>query len=445
MAWSPALRTSVRMEKSSRFDRLKVLPAAITPVRTIAVLCAWLHARASSVAAFEKALGAYLDSVHVLTFRSLMRTCYACFVALSRRRPGKFVVLPRYSCPSFLHGVLAAGLEPKYCDIDPATLSIDIASLRKLDLSEVVAVVCTNLFGFTSRTDEIVELCRPQGVFVVEGADYGLGSVYKGRKLGTLADAAILNFQEGKAIPVGGGAVVSRSVPLAELLGLGSARLPRQSRLVTLLGYSVFSRPHFYKLFLDTVRMLRVERKRFSMEDSLRHSRGEREFQFDRDTALQSTSPLQAEVGLGVLRDLPGHMATRLRNAQLLHELLAGIADIELIRPEPGLESIHYIRFPVLVTAGLRAALMAHLLAQGLEASPMYVEHGMHIDRALFPGSCRVAEELLTLPCHPYATESDIRRMASVIRTFMRERNATALDAPGGQAPVIAGRAAELH
>lgn len=400
----------------------RLLPAAITPVSLTDVLLAAVeHARGYGLQAFEKRLAEYFSARASYTFGSLMRTNYACLTALSQGSMRKKVVLPRYSCPSFVHAVIAAELEVQYCDIDPGTLALDVSQLRAMDLSNTLAIICTNLFGLTNPIDQVVELGRKRGVFVIEGVDYGIGTIYRSKRIGTFGDVAILNFQEGKVVPVGGGALVTNNDKIiARFLGTRNAQ---RANFMTMLGFSVCTRPALYAIFMKLVGALGMNKKAFSMEDTIRNTNKETDFFFNAGDCEKALSNFQGALGCQLLSRLDSDMAKRKEIASALIARLRDIPGIELIEEIPGVQAVHYVRLPVLVGMGKRGLLLGKLFDAGIEASPMYIEHGMVVEKARYPGSYRVAHELLTLPCHPFVDSADVEKIIAVVKAVMSERN----------------------
>ncbi|MBK8870044.1 MAG: DegT/DnrJ/EryC1/StrS family aminotransferase [Elusimicrobia bacterium] len=365
------------------------------------------------ISEFEAALADYFSAPRALTFGSLMRTNYALLTALKQRDQRRLVVLPRYCCPSFIHAVGAAGLQLKFCDVVPETLSYDLNKLEQMNFKDVLVLISPNLFGLSNPIDRLLDLCRKNGVFLAEGVDYGIGSEYRGRRIGTFADVAILNFQEGKALPIGGGALIDHQGKVAEYFNQNRSR--QKPNVCTMVGYSVFSRPAFYSFVIFVTKILGVNRKNLSMEDTIRNTNTESDFDFDPNGYERSLSHFQGALGLLILSRLSRDMAIRRQNAELLEKALAGIKGVRLIRREVGLDHVHYIRYPIRVDRHVRPRLLARLLAEGIEASPMYVEHGMNIDASIFPGAESVSAELLTLPCHPFVRPGDVDRIQKVI------------------------------
>lgn len=119
------------------------------------------------------------------------------------------------------------GATPVFVDIDIDTYNIDvklleqaiekIASEGKLNPKAVIPV---DLFGLPADYDGIMHVARRYGLKVLEDAAQSFGSVYKGKKAGSLGDAGATSFFPAK--PLGcygdGGAIFTDEDELAEKL-----------------------------------------------------------------------------------------------------------------------------------------------------------------------------------------------------------------------------------
>ena len=403
---------------------MRFLPAAITPLRTRDLIAGLVAGRCSAaLTRFESELASFFGRRGAWTFNSLMRTVWAAMLLVRARSRGNKIVLSRYSCPSFAHGILAAEFEILYVDADPRTLAFDMEALRRIDWSDVAGVLCASLFGHVYPMRELQELCTMHDAQLVEGVDYGIGGRYAGKRLGELGDIAILNFQEGKAIPIGGGAVVADDVPAMERIFSERGRGRSGPNPITLTGLRFLQIPPLYWLFMRASRLMRSNlQKRFSMEDTIRKTSTEHDFEFDAGSGLASVSGFQAKIGSRVLARLPRDAVIRRENAEFLHERLADVPGLSRIEAQSELSEAHWIRYPVLVPAELRDALIEELWQHGFEASRMYLDHGMNIDAERFPGAHRVMRELVTLPCHPRVRPKDRERLVALVRSFLESR-----------------------
>lgn len=344
---------------------------------------------------------------------SLMRAAFlACKIA--KRASGRnSILIPRYACPSFAHGVLAAGMAIKYCDLVPKSLEIEPAQLEPLVDDSIAALIVPNLFGLSSDMRALQKLCRAKGILMIEGADYSLGGSYDGEPFGSYGDITVLNFQEGKAIPIGGGMVLSNLPVLdGESLARGGSLIP----FLRSVAFKTFSCPVGYGIFRRALKLFRIGIRRVSMEDTMRETRDEFSFIFDEGEKLVGISRYQNQLGFQLLKKIQAQRAVRNENARALAERLRPLEPaIEVVACDGSKLSPHMIRFPILVPSQKRGQLIEDLSKAGFEASPMYCEVGLTVEASQHPGAAKVNDELLTLPCNWYMNDKRISRLASVL------------------------------
>ncbi len=362
-----------------------------------------------------------LNMTEGVALMSLMRNTYVVMAAIMRQHFNSAeVILPRYCCPSFIHGITAAGIAYRYCDLDTATLAMSPGHIEAVRTNQSTAVLVPNLFGLCADMSSLAQYCKANRLLLIDAADYTFGGVFAGRPLGSFGDFAILNFQEGKALPIGGGMALGRT---AGSLRLDEHTTTDASSLVAFartLAYLFLIRPLPYGLFSRGLKILGVQKKKFSMEDTIRATKQEFDFTVDQTALWQGISKYQSALGRTLLSSLNFQQASRWTNALVIEQELKGLPDIDLVPRHPNLDQCHYIRYPILVRSGRRDDLCAQLIEAGYEASPMYVEHGMQIDSTVFPGAARICDELLTLPCHPFMDRDDLEEMCLIIRNHRR-------------------------
>lgn len=105
---------------------------------------------------------------------------------------------------------LYCGGKPVFADIDPETYNIDPGSVRERMTSRTRAVVAVDYTGQAVRLDELLELCHSRGVLLIEDAAHSIGTRYKGRMVGSLADLTTFSFHPVKTVTAGeGGAILT--------------------------------------------------------------------------------------------------------------------------------------------------------------------------------------------------------------------------------------------
>ncbi|MCH8821657.1 aminotransferase class I/II-fold pyridoxal phosphate-dependent enzyme [Patescibacteria group bacterium] len=122
---------------------------------------------------------------------------------------GDEVIIQAYTCNAVPNPILWTGATPIYADIDIDTLNVDTKSVEKRISSKTKAIIIQHTFGRPGPIEEILDIAKKNKLIVIEDCAHSLGAKYKGKKLGTFGDAAILSFGREKVISsLAGGAVL---------------------------------------------------------------------------------------------------------------------------------------------------------------------------------------------------------------------------------------------
>ncbi len=321
------------------------------------------------------------------------------------------VVIPSYTCFSVASSVVKAGLNIRLADVSPTTLDFDPDALNRLDTSRVLAIVATNLYGIPSDLPSLVNFAADRNVFVVDDAAQSLGAAVGGRPSGTWGDVGIYSLDKGKNITsIDGGIIVTNNDAVADALDTLTRALPQPSlgdradHIVKLLAYAALLHPTRYWLpnalpFLNLgVTMYRT------------------------DYPLAQYDPVLSVLGRRLLRRLDLVNAQRVDHASHLRSALPWGPRLEPISPTIQASPV-YLRFPILVEAGRRDAVVATLRGSGIGATASYPtsiadipDVRMHVRRHDdAAGGRELARRIVTLPTHPYVTAEDRVRIVRVV------------------------------
>src|SRR4029450_6590631 len=83
-------------------------------------------------------------------------------------------------------------------DADPDSFNIDVTRLEQAVTSRTKAIIPVHLYGQPADMDPIMEVARRHGLVVIEDACQAHGARYKGKRVGSLGDAAAFSFYPGK-------------------------------------------------------------------------------------------------------------------------------------------------------------------------------------------------------------------------------------------------------
>jgi perosamine synthetase len=323
------------------------------------------------------------------------------------------VIVPAYTCYSVPAAVSKAGLKPRLCDVDPATLSMDPEALRKFDFSRVLAIISANLYGIPNDLQTLETIARDNGVWMLDDGAQALGATQAGRPVGGFGDVGLYSFDKGKNITsLEGGALVASHAELAAALDHRHAQLPAASlshtatTIVKLAAYATLLPPMMY----GVVRKL--------------PGLGLGRTPYDETYPLQKYSGTLAGFAATLLGKLPQLTRGRREQAEAMSKELSTITGVQLIS-SPDSQSA-YARLPFLVSdASRRAVILERLEAAGIGATASYPNALCDVPEvaAKLPesdrnmsGARRVAASIVTLPTHAYCPPDLPTRVGQILR-----------------------------
>jgi dTDP-4-amino-4,6-dideoxygalactose transaminase len=133
-------------------------------------------------------------------------------------KKGDEVLAPLFTCTATNIPLLYIGAKIKFIDIDPQTLNVSIADLKKKISKKTKAIVCVHYAGIPCDMDEIKILANKYNAKVIEDAAHALGSRYNKKYIGNLSDFTIFSFQSIKQLTTSdGGMLVFKDKSLEKL------------------------------------------------------------------------------------------------------------------------------------------------------------------------------------------------------------------------------------
>lgn len=134
--------------------------------------------------------------------------------------PGDEVITPGFTYIATAETVALLGAKPVYVDIDPRTYNLDAKLLEAAITPRTKAIIPVSLYGQCADYDAINEIAAKHNIPVIEDAAQSFGASYKGRKSGNLTTVACTSFFPSK--PLGcygdGGAIFTNDEELAKVM-----------------------------------------------------------------------------------------------------------------------------------------------------------------------------------------------------------------------------------
>ncbi|NEU08798.1 aminotransferase class I/II-fold pyridoxal phosphate-dependent enzyme [Flavihumibacter sp. R14] len=178
----------------------------------------WIAPLGPHVDGFEKDIATYLgNDVYVAALSSGTASLHLALIILGVKA-GDEVLCQSLTFSASANPIMYQGATPIFVESEESTWNmspefLEIAIRDRLGKGKKPkAIIVVHLYGMPAKMDEIMAISRKYQIPVVEDAAEALGSTYKGRKLGTFGDLAILSFNGNKIITTsGGGALVSKN------------------------------------------------------------------------------------------------------------------------------------------------------------------------------------------------------------------------------------------
>jgi dTDP-4-amino-4,6-dideoxygalactose transaminase len=135
-------------------------------------------------------------------------------------RPGDEVITVANTFAATAEAIIRCGAAPRFVDVSPDTLLMDLDQVEAAITDRTVAVVPVHLFGSCVDMEALMAIAHRRGVKVIEDAAQAHGAVTNGRRAGSIGDAGCFSFYPGKNLGAAGdaGAVITSNLELAARL-----------------------------------------------------------------------------------------------------------------------------------------------------------------------------------------------------------------------------------
>ena len=347
----------------------------------------WLT-QGPTVAAFERALADYVGVKHAVTFVNGTSALHGAMSAAGLG-PGDRLLTTPMTFAATSNSALYVGAEPVFADIEPSTLCLDPAKAGA-KLSRVRAIAPVSFGGYPFAMEPFRRLASEHELVLIEDACHALGGDRDGHKIGFDADMTVLSFHPVKHITTAeGGAVLTQSDEYAHAL-----RLFR--------SHGITRNP----------------------EDFEEAPEGPWHCEMQTLGWNYRLTDLNCALGLSQMRRLDAFVRRRREIAALYRELLVGVRGLTL---PPAHEGHAYHLFPIQVDAEARGPLFAHLVENGIRLQVHYSPVPLHpyykkrfgYRWGDFPEAERYYRGAISLPMFPLLEDSDVKRVADCIKTFL--------------------------
>jgi dTDP-4-amino-4,6-dideoxygalactose transaminase len=327
------------------------------------------------VGLFESEFASFCDTKHAVGVDSGLSALELILRAYGIG-PGDEVITPANTFIASALAISSVGATPKLVDVDPDSYMIDVTGLEGAITPSTRAIMPVHLYGHPADMDRIREIAQKHGLPVIEDACQAHGARYRGKRAGSIGDAAAFSFYPAKNLGAygDGGMVVTNDAQVAQYVEMARNYGQREKYCHAIRGYN-----HR----LDT---------------------------------------LQAAVLRIKLRRLDERNAARREHARLYQQLLLNTGAV-LPMSAPEVEPVWHL---FVIRVDERDALRRSLASRGISAGIHY-PIPIHLQEAYqdlghkkgdFPVTEHCAERILSLPMYPELTAEMIEHVAAAVAEF---------------------------
>lgn len=171
-----------------------------------------LHARKMSgidiTQKFEREFADWLGAKYALAHNNGTAAIHGALFGLGVGR-GDEVICPSMTYWASAVPVYSLGGTVVFADIDPDTLCLDPIDLEKKITDRTKAIMVVHYAGYPAEMDAIMDIARRRNLKVVEDCSHAHGSIYKGKKVGTIGDVAAFSLMSAKSLATGEGGILT--------------------------------------------------------------------------------------------------------------------------------------------------------------------------------------------------------------------------------------------
>ena len=344
---------------------------------------------------FEQEICNYVDAKYAVAFSNgtaaLHGACYAAGVG-----EGNEVITTPMTFAASSNCALYMGAKPVFADIDPNNFNIDVNDIERKITPKTKAIIPVDFTGQAVDIDSINNLAKSRGITVIQDAAHSLGTKYKNRYVGGLADMTEFSFHPVKTITTGEGGMINTN----------SERL--------------------YKKLID-FRSHCITRDSEKFID--KNNGGWYYEQQDLGYNYRLTD-IQAALGVSQLKKLPIFAARRKEIVSRYRKAFKNLDTVTLCKNEDYSDTVNHLFVIKLNLKKLKAdrkEIYDAYIAEGIGAHVHYIPvylHPYYQKLGYSQGLCPNAEELyncmLTLPLFPAMTDSDVDDVITATEKIMK-------------------------
>ncbi len=374
----------------------------------------WRHSltQGPMIGKFEKSVAAAVGAKYAVAVSSATAGLHIALAALEKPKGGEVLTSP-ISFMASSNAAFYADLVPRFIDIDPTTLNMDVAkvSAELESNNEIVALIPVHFGGLPCDMQTLSQRVKSRGIPIVEDAAHALGSTYPcGSKVGSCkySDMTVFSFHPVKSVTTGeGGVITTNDADLYnKLLQLRSHGINQQSESFAnpLLAFTNGVKNPWYH-----------EMQRLGYHYRL--------------------TEIQAVLGIAQMKKLGSFIKRRQSKANFYDEILGEsslVRPAQLVGVRDSARHLYVVRIDFSKVKISKAVLMHALSGKGIGTQVHYrpipqqpYYENLGYDFAEFPEALNYYQEALSIPLFPVLRRSQQRYIVKTLHQLLKNHEIT--------------------
>jgi len=340
----------------------------------------WISSLGSFVEQFGREFAKTVGVKYALPVGNGTAALHLALIALGIGK-GDEVIVPALTFVASANSVTYVGAKPVFVDIDPETFNLNLKAAEAKVTPKTKAIMSVDLYGHPVDFARVKSFAKKLKLHFISDSAESLGSLYKGKPFGGIAEVTTFSFFGNKIVTTGeGGMLVTNS-----------------------------------KKIYDTAKFYRDQAKDITIHNYYHPAIGYN----------YAMTNLQAGVGIGQLRRLKMFVKKKRAIADHYRRLLSGVPGLNF-QAEASYAKTNWWMFSLLVDkqkfGRSRDELMRLLAKKGIETRPFFYPlpqlppYKPDNRQNQFPVTDRIAGQGLNLPSFASLTQKEILYIAAQIK-----------------------------
>jgi len=330
--------------------------------------------RGPQLVEFERMFAEYTGTAYAIATNSGTSALHLIVKSL-QIQDGDEVITTPFSFIASSNCLLYERARPVFADIEPLTLNIDVTRIESLINQNTRAILAVNVFGHPADWDALEKIATHYNLRLIEDSCESIGAEYKGRKSGTLGNAAAFAFYPNKQMTTGeGGMITTNSAEVADL-----CRSMRDH------GRDINNDERFYRLLGYNYRI----------------------------------SDINCALGIAQMQRIESLLSKRADVSYMYRERLNSISEVRILHSSPEVKKSWFVYVVIMddkYSYEQRDRLLGELKEKGIGCSnyfspihlqPFYVEM-FGYKKGDFPVTEHISDRTIALPFHSNLTETEV-------------------------------------